>query len=81
MNELNKHTAGPWEVIRVENLLAIMPDPITGRPDSFLGVAIIQEHDGERSERRVDANARLIASAPCLLSALEAIVAFDTPLP
>ncbi|MFC7378227.1 hypothetical protein [Brevundimonas sp. GCM10030266] len=65
------HTLGPWEAIRVGDLLAIMPDPMRGRADTFLGVAIIQEHDGERSPRRVDANASLIAAAPELLEADE----------
>lgn len=69
------HTPGPWEVLRIEDVLAIMPDPITGRPDTFLGIATIQEHDGERSSRRVEANARLIASAPQLLEALDRALA------
>lgn len=66
------HTQGPWEVMRVDDVLAIMPDPITGRADTFLGIATVQEHDGERSARRVEANARLIAAAPDLLEALVA---------
>ena len=69
----SKHTPGPWEVLRVDNILAIMPDPIRGKPDSFLGIATVQEHDEERSAGRIEANARLIAAAPELLEALKAI--------
>lgn len=64
------HTPGPWEVLRVEGVLAIMPDPIAGRSDTFLGIATVQEHDGERNPDRVEANARLLAAAPDLLGAL-----------
>ena len=65
-----KHTTGPWGVVRIDDCLAIMPDPITGYPDTFLGVALVQDHVGERPSDRVAANARLIASAPDLLRAL-----------
>ncbi len=56
---MSKHTPGPWEV-----------SPQV-RAAVLIGVAKVSLPDGSEENR---ANARLIASAPDLLEALEAIV-------
>ena len=64
------HTKGPWEINKIGDMVSIMADPDSSNLDTFLGIAEVWSHDGERSAGRVEANARLIAAAPELLSAL-----------
>jgi hypothetical protein len=62
---MSKHTAGPWQA-------AVRPDawrPISGALADYV---LINTRVETREEAK--ANARLIASAPDLLAALEAIV-------
>jgi hypothetical protein len=68
-----KHTPGPWSLKRENGRFAIIPDcrsPIALAYTAFNGLP--QEKD--------EANARLIAAAPDLLAALEAVLAAN-PLP
>lgn len=70
-----KHTRGPWEVHSFDGQeLNVIPDPDSGHPDTYLGVCTINTWPGERSTRRNEANARLIAAAPDLLAAVWALV-------
>jgi hypothetical protein len=67
-----KHTPGPWVVHSFDGQeLNVIPDPDSEYPDTYLGVCTINTWPGERSTRRNEANARLIAAAPDLLEALE----------
>jgi len=68
---MSDHTPGPWELIGD----AIMPDPRRHLPDTMLGIANIQDHGSDRPLAVHRANARLIAAAPDLLEALEALTA------
>lgn len=70
---MNKHSPAPWRIIEVRGRTQILEPEQEG--------AVCQM--GEWAEEYFDeqqANARLIASAPELLSALQAIIArWDTP--
>ncbi len=72
---MSAHTPGPWEITAVENsggILAILGKDAAG---DFL-IAEIQQGETPATDR---ANARLIAAAPDLLKALQAIKeALDT---
>lgn len=63
-----KHTPGPWSVSR------------DGTPEHHYQATVYEGTDGRRVATvfETEANARLIAQAPCLLMALEELVAeFD----
>ena len=62
-----QHTPGPWDVYGGE---------IGTAPDATLAVVCaLSGNDGDNEE---DANARLIAAAPDLLAALEALARWET---
>jgi hypothetical protein len=67
-----QHTPGPWEVSNDHK-----PSPYIIRQDGrFTGFASVKFHDflkNEGARQEQEANARLIASAPELLAALEKI--------
>lgn len=75
---MSKHTPGPWTIgdennQRCEVILGAS-DLIAdlGREDRYTGKMVI-------SRQEMLDNAHLIAAAPCLLSACEAIIADSTP--
>jgi hypothetical protein len=64
----SKHTPGPWEFF---DTLCI------GVMSAQSDVAHCSGYDGNRSRDEELANARLIAAAPDLLAALEALLSYD----
>jgi hypothetical protein len=86
MTHAHKHTLGPWHVVIDDD-----GNPLSGRPGVFASDELdcgIVHWDGfiqpywrsARGDKEIHANARLIAAAPELLEALEAIVAtWDGP--
>lgn len=72
---MSKHTPGPWYAVGywVEHENDNVADICTCDP-----AAIEQEHLG-RKPAEIEANARLIAAAPNLLAALQALVAEYEP--
>jgi hypothetical protein len=72
MSDKPKHTPGPWEWCETKTGLYGPDYPIIDT-DRDWGMFL--------HPTNLEANARLISAAPELLEALEAIVAFDTPLP
>lgn len=73
------HTEGPWRVEEKEERIAVVLEKSGEKmPDGFiwLPVAICRVGEGVgRSREQALANARLIAAAPELLAALEALLA------
>lgn len=69
-----RHTQGPWEVIEVGSTERHIIDSM-GEDGMHGPLAIVQHGDQETLE----CNARLIAAAPALLAALEAIMAQIDP--
>ncbi len=65
-----KHTPGPWEVFDTI-CIGVMSTP------RECDVAHCSGHDSGRSRDEELANARLIAAAPDLLTALERILSYD----
>lgn len=67
--EKQKHTQGPWNVIRTPSLW------IQGEPDTngFRTVCTFPDHFAARPAKQL-ADAQLIAAAPDLLAALKAIL-------
>jgi hypothetical protein len=75
-----KHTPGPWVVTECCDYW-VMPKYLPD-PDGFNGIAHcgdISWPDYERKQAEWEANARLIASAPDLLEALERLVSYAGP--
>jgi len=72
----NKHTPGPWCMDTSLHIYgSAEPQPIPG----FIGGTSIEQ--SHICTAKSYADAALIAAAPDLLEALEAIVRFNTPLP
>lgn len=75
---MSKHTPGPWEVTRFGAIKSASPNTQVeyargiGQPQIALVFVDDSRPEGER-----DANARVIAAAPDLLAALQALVAAD----
>ena len=70
---MSAHTPGPWTVRDIPTQgRYIGPANDGGAPS----VAFAMSRTS-RSEAQLDANARLIAAAPCLLDALRALVSID----
>ena len=72
MSDTPKHTPGPWEWCSTRTGLYGPDYPIIDT-DRDWGMFL--------HPTNLESNAHLISAAPELLEALEAIVAFDTPLP
>jgi hypothetical protein len=79
-----QHTPGPWTACSFENL-TVNAGP-EGRFDEQSTIVLMA---GGRPEREItsgtqlqemQANARLIAAAPCLLDALRGLLGFEPPL-
>ncbi len=68
-----KHTKGPWEHIIVMNESAVRGER-NGKPCLIASCLYDEDNEGEIGE--LDANARLIASAPDLLEALKSMVEY-----
>lgn len=68
---MSKHTPGPWQFYRLRG------DDGIGyiRPDPEDGIEIAHHGDMDRSPEENDANAKLIAAAPDLLSIVQRFVA------
>src|SRR5579863_8321699 len=62
-----RHTPGPWSVIRCYSVRMIHHDPETAHESTMLARV-----ETRRNADEAEANARLIASAPDLLEALQA---------
>jgi hypothetical protein len=67
---MDKHTPGPWRIDPASNYLIIAADE--GDWEDFWSVAAVGGDCGP-GKSRSDANAHLIAAAPDLLAALEAM--------
>lgn len=68
-----KHTPGPW---------SLSPSGLSVTAEGRSPICpIAWTHDTGGMDEEKLANARLIAAAPALLAALEAIIAYQTPLP
>lgn len=68
----NKHTPGPWEAEARQHGMAIYAN-YKNAPSEYL--ALINGYEESKEDRdRNRANARLMASAPDLLSALERVL-------
>jgi len=68
------HTPGPWEVVRINERGYQTPDGdswwvYAGNGNGWVGESYMSACIG--SENGAEANARLIAAAPCMLAALE----------
>ena len=79
---MSKHTPGPWSIFTDEkhkHNAGIEADGFSiiciGYPDETLAMDVSGVHG--RTEEETQANARLIAAAPDLLEALEAIMGSD----
>ena len=74
---MSAHTKGPWEAVLGDNYAICSdayPDSYPHRckeDDTGPGIAYV----GNRTDDFGEANARLIAAAPCLLEALQMLVA------
>ena len=68
---MSNHTPGPWGV---DSHTAHVNQISTGLP-----LAALQWPSYDRSEEKTKANARLIASAPCLLEAVKLLMAIIGP--
>ena len=76
MSEKPKHTPKPWH--KGHGSFIIATHPVNG----LIGSDDVEYYGGHLvCESVAPQNMDLIAAAPELLEALEAIVAFDTPLP
>lgn len=78
---VGQHTPGPWRATALGQTIAIDCDPVLGA--DMLGIAHIGNGDPRIGipSARDKANARLIASAPALLAALEDVsLAIDVEL-
>lgn len=64
------HTPGPWEVVRRDQLQGVRHVDHEGRA---FDVCRVDWHSFYKPDTKAEANARLIAAAPRLLAALEAM--------
>lgn len=72
---MSKHTPGDWKAERRDGAGNIIIDTDTPADRGRLGIAIVRRASNADSE--IEGNARLIAAAPDLLAALEAMVDCD----
>lgn len=72
MADTVKHTPGPWEIRKAGNGDRGISAPGTG---IFIEAFAEIRHSGEGAYDECDANARLIAAAPDVLSALKLLLA------
>ena len=70
MNATNTHTPGPWHVGHDSSGTLLI---VAGDGENFDGGPCVYDSDKPETRPMSDANARLIAAAPALLAALDAI--------
>jgi hypothetical protein len=76
-----KHTPGPWEYLATNaNTLNDYTRTIFATVGECVAHVETNDDDGKPTEKG-EANARLIAAAPELLEALEAVLRFDANMP
>lgn len=73
---MTKHTQGPWQVSDLDPVVVIAESEQDDADDSFIAMTMPDSETGRSVATERDyANARLIAAAPDLLAALEAMLA------
>ena len=73
---MNKHTPGPWtleaDASHFDSMTTVVGgERLNAKPHSWPGRELVVQVGGTSSLRTMEANARLIASAPDLLHALQ----------
>lgn len=68
---MSAHTPGPWDVCRRAHLHGVQHVDHSGK---MYDVCRVDWHSFYKPDHRAEANARLIAAAPDLLEALQAIL-------
>jgi len=78
MDTKQKHTQGPWDIVRLAHCSAIQAGPDNRICTLWDHVSLNGEPCGSiesqnKTQAEIDANARLIAAAPALLAACKAM--------